>query len=160
MVKTLDKWSTVHIALGSNMYDKIQNLDMALSLMREIVGLNVILVSEFIETSPEGFDSENSFLNGVAKCESNLHPEVLLAKLLAIEHEMGRTRKDGTYTDRPIDLDIISYGNGCYKSEKLTVPHPQMHTRSFVLIPLNSIDTEWKHPVFNKNAADFLVELG
>lgn len=160
MVKALDKWSTVHIALGSNMYGKKQNLDTALEHMQKIDGLEVKVVSDFIETEPEGFESENAFLNAVAKCESNLHPEVLLKELLAIENELGRKRVEGSYSDRPIDLDIITYGNGCFKSVDLVVPHPHMHTRSFVLEPLKSIDPNWKHPVFNKNAADFLVELG
>ena len=159
MVKTLDEWTTAYIALGSNLFNKTENLSKAIEYLGNIEGLRVIKCSDFIETKAEGFETEHDFLNAVVEIESKISPEYLLNELLCIEKEMGRVRSENGYSDRPIDLDIIAFGKMIYKSKNLIIPHPEMHCRTFVLIPLSEINKEWKHPVLNKSAIELQMEL-
>lgn len=158
MVKALDEWRVAYLALGSNMHNKKQNLITAIESIKGCDGIRVVKQSHFLETKAEGFESENDFLNAVIEVETNLYPEILLQHLLLIESEMGRVRKDSGYEDRPIDLDILSYGEMIYNTKTLSIPHSEMHTRRFVLEPMCELNAQWRHPKLNKTAQELLSD--
>ena len=127
------------LGLGSNLGDKVRNLQEAIRLVSERVG-TVMRQSSFIETAPWGFESENSFLNAAICCETSKTPREVLLLTQQIERELGRTKKGGThYADRSIDIDILLYDEWTVDEPDLKIPHPLMHQRDFVMIPLNEI---------------------
>ena len=129
----------MYLSLGSNLGNKKKNLEDALSLISDLVG-HVCRVSSFIETEPWGFDSKNTFLNAACLVETALTPEQCLNITQEIERKLGRTAKSGdSYEDRPIDIDLLSYDNLNINTPELTLPHPRMHEREFVMIPLQEI---------------------
>lgn len=129
----------LYLSLGSNLGNKKKNLEDALSLISDLVG-HVCRVSSFIETEPWGFDSKNTFLNAACLVETALTPEQCLNITQEIERKLGRTAKSGDgYEDRPIDIDLLSYDNLNINTPELTLPHPRMHEREFVMIPLQEI---------------------
>jgi len=129
----------LYLSLGSNLGNKKKNLEDALSLISDLVG-HVCRVSSFIETEPWGFDSKNTFLNAACLVETALTPEQCLNITQEIERKLGRTAKSGdSYEDRPIDIDLLSYDNLNIDTPELTLPHPRMHEREFVMIPLQEI---------------------
>ena len=141
----------VYLALGSNLGDRNAYLERAISLINERVG-EVLRRSSFIETEPWGFKSSHRFLNGVILCATQLSPRELLKATQQIERELGKTRKHATvrqlstltsqlstYKDRPIDIDILLYDDLTVDEPDLKIPHPLMHQRDFVMIPLNEI---------------------
>ena len=129
----------MYLSLGSNLGNKKKNLEDALSLISDLVG-HVCRVSSFIETEPWGFDSKNTFLNAACLVETALTPEQCLNITQEIERKLGRTAKSGdSYEDRPIDIDLLSYDNLNIDTPELTLPHPRMHEREFVMIPLQEI---------------------
>ena len=130
----------VFIGLGSNLGDKVWNLQETIRLISERVGA-VVRQSSFLETEPWGFESENTFVNAVICCETEKTPREVLVLTQQIEREMGRTRKSssGGYSDRPIDIDILLYDNLTVDEPDLIIPHPLMHQRDFVMIPLEEI---------------------
>jgi 2-amino-4-hydroxy-6-hydroxymethyldihydropteridine diphosphokinase len=156
MVKALDEWTTVYIALGSNLYNKEENMSKAINFIEGLDNIRLVKQSGFLATKAEGFHSDNDFLNAVVQVDCKMYPENLLRELLAIEQQMGRERKEPGYSDRPIDLDIIAFGNMVYKSRALTLPHPEMHKRRFVLQPLCDIAPTWIHPKLNIGAEELL----
>ena len=131
---------TVYLGIGSNEGDRQALMEQAVALIADKIG-RVVAVSSFIETEPWGFESENRFLNGVVGVETSLRPHVLLRKTQRIERRLGRRHKTGQhgYSDRPIDIDILLYGDRVIHSRRLTVPHPLMLQRDFVLTPLLEI---------------------
>jgi len=130
----------VYLSLGTNLGDKEQNLLDAISRIGETVGV-VIKRSSFLATEPWGFLSTNGFLNAVICIETALSPTQLLAATQQIECEMGRTEKsvNAVYHDRIIDIDILLYDDLHITTPTLTIPHPLMHKRDFVMIPLKEI---------------------
>ena len=127
------------LGLGSNLGNGKANLDKALALLAEHVG-EVLTVSTYIESEPWGFVSEHKFTNAVCAVETQLAPMELLDCTQHIERLMGRTRKHApgeSYTDRIIDIDILTYGDLQMQSSRLTLPHPHIKSRSFVCEPLN-----------------------
>ena len=129
----------LYLSLGSNLGNKKKNLEDALSLISDLVG-HVCRVSSFIKTEPWGFDSKNTFLNAACLVETALTPEQCLNITQEIERKLGRTAKSGDgYEDRPIDIDLLSYDNLNINTPELTLPHPRMHEREFVMIPLQEI---------------------
>jgi 2-amino-4-hydroxy-6-hydroxymethyldihydropteridine diphosphokinase len=131
---------TVYLALGTNLGDKQQNLQLALTQIAGKIG-TLSAVSSIYASEPWGYVSKNSFLNMAVRVETELSPLDLLHALHAIEQEMGRTQKSHSriYQDRLIDIDIILYDDLEYSSEELTIPHPLYQEREFVMQPLNEI---------------------
>ncbi len=132
--------SKLYLGLGSNMGNREDYIRQALRLIGERVG-KVLRTSSFIETEPWGFESEHRFLNAVCLIETNLSPLDCLHKTQRIEHLLGRRHKsrDGHYTDRPIDIDLLFYDDLVIQTPELTIPHPHWQERDFVRIPLEEI---------------------
>lgn len=135
-----ERGHTVYFSLGSNLGDKKQNLSTAIKLMEEQIGV-LLRQSAFLETEPWGFQSDNSFVNATICMETSLDPFEVLAKTQEIERELGRTIKsiNGEYHDRIIDIDILLYDDLHINTPQLTIPHPLMEQRDFVMIPLREI---------------------
>lgn len=145
--------ATAYIGLGTNIGDKRRNLITAAALLAERAG-DVLALSGFYESEPWGFLSDNMFLNAALRIETDLSPEELLRVTQKIETDMGRTKKsDGTYHDRIIDIDILLYDDLTIHSPNLTLPHPHMHERRFVLDPLAEIAPNVVHPVLKQTIA-------
>ena len=139
--------ATAYIGLGTNMGDKRGNLIRASALLAERVG-DVLALSSVYETEPWGFESENRFLNAVIVLSTPLPPWELLDATLLIEIEMGRIGKsDGSYHDRIIDIDLLMVDDLVIRSERLTLPHPLMRERRFVMEPLAEVAPDTRHPV-------------
>ena len=149
--------STAYVALGSNLGDREENLRNALKHLEEN-GVRVVKVSTFIETEPYGVTDQPGFVNAVCQVETELEPLELLRLLLKIELEMGRVRIR-RWGERNIDLDLLLYEDACVVSEELTLPHPDMQNRDFVLLPLAEIAGEVVHPVFQKTIKELKEEL-
>lgn len=133
--------TSVFLSLGSNLGDRHALLLLAIDLLARRVG-RLVRASSFIETEPWGFDSPNRFLNAVVLLHTDLSPHKVLAQTQAIERELGRTHKTGadlSYSDRPIDIDILLYGDLHLSTPELTIPHPRMDERDFVLRPLREL---------------------
>lgn len=130
----------VYLGLGSNIGDRQQCIADAIRLISERVGA-VLRQSSMIETEPWGFKSKHKFLNGVILCETDKSPREVLTLTQQIERDLGRTRKSRSsrYHDRPIDIDILLYDDLTVDEPDLRIPHPLMHERDFVMIPLNEI---------------------
>lgn len=131
---------TVYLSLGSNLGDREATMRRAIGLLNERAG-SVDRQSSFIETEPWGFESTNRFLNMCVRLLTTLSPEQLLLATKQIERELGRTQKsvNGQYHDRPIDIDILMYDDVHIDSNDLTLPHPHMQEREFVMKPLREI---------------------
>ena len=130
----------VYFSLGSNLGDKKQNLSTAIKLMEEQIGV-LVRQSAFLATEPWGFQSDNSFVNAAICMETELDPFEVLSKTQEIERELGRTMKsvNREYHDRIIDIDILLYDDLHVNTPELTIPHPLMEQRDFVMIPLTEI---------------------
>ena len=130
----------VYLGLGSNIGDRQQCIADAIRLISERVGA-VLRQSTLIETEPWGFQSKHKFLNGVILCETDRSPREVLALTQQIERDLGRKKKSHSsrYHDRPIDIDILLYDDLTVDEPDLRIPHPLMHERDFVMIPLNEI---------------------
>ena len=130
----------LYLSLGSNLGDREDMLHRAIALIEERVG-TVQRVSTFIETEPWGFQSEHPFLNAAVMVRTTLSPIECLDRTQQIERELGRKKKSkgGVYHDRPIDIDLLLYGDLHLSTPRLTLPHPHMQERDFVMIPLREI---------------------
>lgn len=129
------------LGLGSNTGNREALLRKAIARIAQRIG-NVARTSSFIETAPWGFNSENPFINAACLVETELTPLECLEETQKIERELGRTEKtqNGIYHDRPIDIDLLRYDNLSINTERLTLPHPLIHERDFVKIPLAEIE--------------------
>ena len=149
---------TVYIALGSNMGDKEGYLWAAVDALNELDDLKVTKVSDFIVTKPYGKVEQDDFLNGVLEAETTKDPWELLDALHDIENEAGRKR-EVRWGPRTLDLDIIFYDDLVLDSEKLVIPHKEMHFRDFVLKPLLQIAPWKRHPILGKTVEELIEEL-
>jgi 2-amino-4-hydroxy-6-hydroxymethyldihydropteridine diphosphokinase len=128
---------TIYLALGSNMGDRKRNIDLALRKL-EGIGVKIEKISSLIETDPAGGPPQGKYLNAVLRATTELSPEKLLIKTKVIEQKLGRTPtvRNGP---RPIDIDILLYDDIALSTPELTIPHPRMRERDFVMNPLSEI---------------------
>jgi 2-amino-4-hydroxy-6-hydroxymethyldihydropteridine diphosphokinase len=151
------------IGLGSNLESRFGDREANLrEAVRRIGGLGEVrALSSFFDTEPVGFLEQPKFLNGALVLETELEPTALMRGLLGVERAMGRER-EGAVTKGPrvIDLDLLLYGDEVMATEELTLPHPEMHARRFVLEPLAEIAPEWMHPVIGVTVQGMLERLG
>ena len=132
--------SRLYLGLGSNLGDRRENIQRAITFIGERIG-EVLRVSSFIETEPWGFQSEHCFLNAACLVDTSLTPMQCLRKTQQIERLLGRRKKsrEGVYHDRPIDIDLLIYDDLRIQTPTLTLPHPRIEERDFVKIPLEEI---------------------
>ena len=151
--------ATAYLGLGTNVGNKRGNLVTAAALLAERVG-DVLALSGFYETEPWGFESENFFLNAAVKLKTSFPPLELLQITQQIEKELGRAEKsNGVYHDRIIDIDILLYDDEVLQIPGLTLPHPLMHERKFVMEPLAEIAPFVVHPVLKERIIDLKERL-
>ena len=149
----------VYLSLGSNLGDREQQLKQAIRFIDERIG-EVVRQSSFIETEPWGFQSDHRFLNAAICCLTDKTPREVLQLTQQIERDLGKTKAHATrrapqpsalspqpsYFNRPIDIDILLYDDWKVSEPDLKIPHPLMHQRDFVMIPLKEIMTEQTNP--------------
>jgi 2-amino-4-hydroxy-6-hydroxymethyldihydropteridine diphosphokinase len=142
----VSKGEIIYLSLGSNLGDRMQNLRQARELI-ERRAVDLPKVSKIYQSEAWGYSSSNDFYNCCLSAISHLEPLELLDSLMKIESSLGRVRKGGGYSDRLIDIDLLFYGDTILEQPRLTLPHPAMATRRFVLLPLTDIAAELVHPV-------------
>ena len=148
--------SRAHLLIGGNLGDRKNNLLTAISLINEQCG-TLTRSSSIYETEPWGKTDQPSFLNQALEISTSLNARQLMRKILKIEKEMGRVRKE-KLGPRIIDIDILLYENEIHDLRFLKIPHPEMHNRRFVLVPLAEIDPTLQHAVLKKTIAELLEE--
>lgn len=151
-------WHIAYLSIGSNLGDKKENLNKAIELLNKDEYSKVTKISEFITTKPVGGVEQDDFLNGALEVKTLRSPNRLLDLIGVIEKELKRERVIH-WGPRTIDLDIIFYDNIIMDTEKLTIPHPEMHKRGFVLKPLLKIAPRLIHPIYKKDISQLLEEL-
>lgn len=146
------------IALGSNLGDRESTLSHAAESLARLG--RIVAVSPWLQTTPVGYADQPDFLNGAVVLETQLPPEELLQTLLQIELHHGRDRSHGIEKGpRTLDLDLLLYDDVVMTTPELTLPHPEMHTRRFVLEPLAAIAPEMVHPGLQRTIAELLADV-
>ena len=145
---------TVYLSIGSNLGGRERNLRDALGLLAG-PSLRILRVSSFYETEPRDVADQPWFLNAVVEAETDLFPKQLLARLQKIERQLGRKRIRPK-GPRTIDIDILLYGEAVIATDELTVPHPRMEERRFVLEPLAELGPDLRHPVTRRTVREML----
>lgn len=144
----------VFISIGSNVEDRAENLKEAVRMLAEDPDrIRLVKESSFYETSAWGKTKQRDFFNCAVEIETSLSPRALLDFLKDIEKRLGRVFS-GKWEERPIDLDIVFYGQDVLEEDGLIIPHPYAHERAFVLAPLAEIAPKAAHPVFGKTIAE------
>ena len=148
-----------YIGLGSNLGERETNLRQALEHLAHTPDTTVVRASSLYDTEPVGVEEQPHFLNAVAQLETQLTPQQLLWNLMLIERRLGRVRSQ-RWGPRTIDLDLLLYEDLVIEEEDLTVPHPELPKRSFVLVPLVELDQMLVHPGTGETMLALLQRLG
>ncbi len=150
-------WIKIYLGVGSNVGNRSAHIQSAIFKLREEEGIRILKSSTLYETEPVGLKEQGCFLNSVTEGETILSPREFFETLKAVEKRVGRIERE-KWGPREIDLDLLSYGERIIEEETLTVPHPRMHERDFVLVPLSEISPAWIHPKLKKNVKELLSE--
>jgi 2-amino-4-hydroxy-6-hydroxymethyldihydropteridine diphosphokinase len=145
----------VFLGLGTNMGNREANLREAVTRISVSIG-EILKVSSLFETEPWGFETENNFLNMAVEVETSHTPSGVLGAILMTEAQMGRIRTETQYSSRIIDIDILFFDDLIMDEITLKIPHPLLHKRKFVLVPLNEIAPDFIHPVLKKSIGSLL----
>ena len=146
----------VVLSIGSNQGNRLENIESCINLIHQEVG-TVIQVSKLYETPAWGFESD-AFYNCALLLHSNLSAQKILSQVLKVEKQLGRIRSNQQgYQSRIIDVDLIVFDDEIIDSEKLQIPHPLMQNRKFVLLPMQDLKLDWKHPVFQKTISELIA---
>jgi 2-amino-4-hydroxy-6-hydroxymethyldihydropteridine diphosphokinase len=146
-----------YVGLGSNLGDRAAHLLLGLSALSRLPKTHLLRLSPVYETDPVG-PPQPPYLNMVAELETELSPKGLLAEMLRIEKALGRERRE-RWGPRTLDLDLLLYGDLVLEEEGLSVPHPRLHERAFVLVPLLDLLPEGRHPLLGQSFAELLASL-
>ena len=148
---------TAYLLFGSNMGDKMALFEQACTHIKKRCG-RIVAVSSAYESEPWGFDAEEWFLNQLIIVETELQPDELIRQLLDIESELGRVRHSDTkgYTSRPVDIDILYFGEQTISTEWVITPHPRLHLRRFALLPLCEMAPDFIHPILGLTQTELL----
>jgi len=149
---------TAYIGIGSNIGEREKNLNHAIEMLNLTNEVDVTTVSSYINTAPVGYTEQSDFLNAVVEVKTTLSAHELLEACKHIEKELKRVRII-RWGPRTIDLDILLYGDLILTEENLTIPHPRMHQREFVLKPLNEIAPQAFHPVLEQEVSDIYLDF-
>lgn len=153
---------TAHVNIGSNLGDSRSLIEQAVAGIFSLTTVAHLRRSAFVESKPWGYDSPHRFLNIGVEFDTTLPPEELLSRLLSLQNQISENphrTPDGKYADRLIDIDLIYYGELIMDSQQLILPHPRMHLRDFVLIPLNELSPSWQHPLLHLTPSQMLAKL-
>ncbi len=151
--------STAFVSLGSNLGDREAHLRRGLDALRATRGIGRVASSRIYETDPVGPPPQGPYLNAVAEVETELSPRALLERLLEIEAGEGRVRRGVRDEARTLDLDLLLFGDCCIDEEELTVPHPRMQERAFVLEPLCELAPERVDPRSGQTIAELAARV-
>lgn len=147
-----------YIGIGSNVGNKVHQCEQAIAEILVVDNHRLLAKSSLFKTKPVGYTDQDWFVNGVIKIETALEPLRLLRELKLIETRLGR-KQTFRYGPRVIDLDILMFDDRKIRTEELQIPHPLLHERQFVLIPLAEIDRNLIHPVLKKSVGELLDEI-
>lgn len=152
--------ATATIGLGSNLGDRRQNLMAAKNALAQSEGVLSFRMSSIIETAPVGITDQPTFFNAAALIRTTLDPHALLDLMLQVERELGRDRsREQRWGPRTIDLDLLTYADATIRDATLTIPHPRMHERAFVLGPLAELAPDLRPPGCPGNIAQMLAAV-
>ena len=156
--------SIVYLMLGSNMGDRISNIQTAAKFLADRSDIEVLNSTTFYETEPWGNKKQNWFVNAAIIISTSYYPEELLNICLRVENQLGRKRSEESgYNDRTIDIDILFYDDKIIDEHsngiELTIPHPHVHERAFVLVPLLEVAPAYVHPVLKKSISDIYDDI-
>ena len=149
----------IFVGVGSNEGDRLATISRGVQALGAIAGVRIIQMALVAETTPVGGPPQGPYLNTVVEVDTTIPPRELLQSLKAIERQLGRKPSNVRWAPRPIDLDLLLYGDVIIREPDLEVPHPRMHERRFVLEPLAQLAPDVMHPVLKQSVASLLARL-